>query len=85
MKHVFCDLGEGTGLPVSKIVLILDPETCTVARTTRDFLKRCGESGAAQLPRGAIKQVNALVLANSHGKDALYSSPRSPEFLAKQI
>ena len=82
---VFCDLGEGTGLPASKVVLILDPETCTGSRTTRAFLKKCSATGAAQTPRTPLKQVNALVLANSHGKDALYSSPRSPAFLAKQI
>ncbi|MBP5288894.1 MAG: hypothetical protein J6Z79_03365 [Clostridia bacterium] len=82
---VFCDLGEGTGLPAGKIVLILDPETATRSRVTRDFLKKCSAAGAAQSPRSPLKQVNALVLANSHGKDALYSSPRSPEFLARQI
>ena len=85
MKGVFCDLGEGTSLPVNKIVLILDPETSTVSAVTRSFLKKCGAGGAAKAPRAALSRVNALILTNSHWQDGLYSSARSPAFLAKQV
>ena len=84
LKKLFCDLGEGTSLPVGKIVLILNAETATRQSATRRFLRRCGETAAEKAPRRDLRQINSLVLINSHGKDALYASSRLPETLADQ-
>ena len=84
LKKLFCDLGEGTSLPVRQIVLILNAENATRSRTTREFIRRCRESGAEQTPRRDLRQANTLILANSHGKDALYISSRQAESLAEQ-
>ncbi len=84
LKKIFCDLGEGTSLPVRQIVLILNADTATRQQTTRTFIRRCGETGAEQIPRRDMKQINSIVLANSHGKDALYVSSRQAETLADQ-
>ena len=82
MLKLFCDLGEGTSLPTRQIVLILDADTATRQKATRDFLKKCNDKGYASVPKGPLRQVNSLVLTNSHGRDALYSSARRSAALA---
>lgn len=84
MKMPFLDLGDGTAVYKNKVVLILDAESATVQKTTRDFLKKMSRDGTAVLPKKPLKQVNSLVLLNSYGKDSLYTSSRSPGALAKE-
>lgn len=82
MLKLFCDLGEGTSLPTRQIVLILDADTATRQAVTRNFLKVCNDKGRAMRPKGPLRQVNSLILTNSHGRDALYSSSRRSAALA---
>lgn len=83
MLNLFCDLGEGTSLPVRQIVLILDADTATRQGATRQFMKVCREKGRAMDPKSPLRQVNSLILTNSHGRDALYSSARRAAALAE--
>ena len=83
MLKLFCDLGEGTSLPIRQIVMILDADTATRQKTSRDFLKACNQKGRAMAPKGPLRQVNSLILTNSHGRDALYSSARRAAALAE--
>ena len=83
MKKMFLDLGDGTAVYKNKVVLILDAESATVQKTTRNFLKKISDRGDSVLPKKALRQVNSVILANSHGKDSLYTSARSPGALCE--
>lgn len=83
MKPPFYDLGDGTAVPKSKVVLILDAESATRSAVTKKFLRRQSRKGDSVPPKKALRQVNSLILANAYGKDSLYSSSRSAKALSK--
>ncbi|MBQ3866780.1 MAG: hypothetical protein II776_07740 [Clostridia bacterium] len=82
MKKLFLDLGEGTSLPTRQIVLILNAETATRQPATKRFLRRLSDRAEVKASRRPLRQVNALVLTNTRGKDMLYPSFRQAESLA---
>lgn len=82
MKGLFLDLGDGTSIPMKKVVMILNAESATVQSTTRAFLRKMGRDGNTVLPKKPIRQVNALILTNAYGKDSLYSSSHAASHLA---
>lgn len=84
MKTQFLDLGDGTSIPRKKVVLILNAESATVQGTTRKFIRKMSEKGSSVMPKKAIRQVNSLILCNSHGMDSLYSSARSAKSLGEK-
>jgi|GEM_PF-1504361 len=82
MKNPFLDLGDGTSIPKKKVVLILNAESATLQNTTRKFLREISRRESSVLPKKMLRQVNSLILCNSHGQDSLYSSSRSAKSLA---
>ena len=84
MKNLFLDLGDGTSIPKKKVVLILNAESATLQKSTREFLKKTGAKGDSVLPKRSLKQVNSFILTNAYGKDSLYSSSRSAKALAEK-
>jgi len=82
MKSPFLDLGDGTGLLKKKVVFILNAESATLQFHTRHFIRGCNNRGEAVLPAKPLRQVNSIILANSYGKDSLYTSSRSAKALA---
>ena len=84
MKAPFFDLGDGTSIPEKKVVLILNAESATLQKDTRNFIRRLGSGGDSVLPKKSLRQVNSLILTNAYGKDSLYSSSRSARSLAEE-
>ncbi len=83
IKNPFLDPGDGTAIPKNKVVMILDAESATLRKDTRNFIKRLGRNGDAVVPKKPLRQVNSLILTNAYGKDSLYSSSRRSLFLAR--
>lgn len=83
MKNPFLDLGDGTSIKKSKIVLILNAESATLRSATRDFVRKMNTKGESAMPKRPLRQLNSLVLSNAYGKDRLYSSSRSAKSLAE--
>jgi len=83
MKRYFLDLGDGVMIPRKKVVLILNAESATLQKSTRDFIRKTHADGDEVLPKRGIRTVNTLVLTNAYGKDSLYSSARSSGNLAE--
>lgn len=81
-KRLFLDLGDGTSIPMKKVVLILNADSATMRETTRKWLRKTNMENNTVLPKKALRQVNSLVLTNAYGKDSLYSSSRSSSYLA---
>lgn len=84
MKNPFLDPGDGTLIFKNKVVLILNAESATLQKDTRNFIRSLNQKGDAVLPRKPLRQINSLILTNSHGKDSLYSSSRSAGTLSKE-
>ncbi len=84
MKSPFLDPGDGALIFKSKIVLILNAESATLQKDTRNFIRHLNRKGDAVMPKKALRQINSLILTNSHGKDSLYSSSRSAGNLARE-
>ena len=74
MRNRILDLGENESVWLRDVVCVLDADTATVSAVTRDFLKKAKEKGLIRKPKGSVKMVNSLILANSFGKDRLYQS-----------
>ena len=72
MKNRFLDLGDSQSVFLRDVVCVLDADTATVSRTTRDFLKK-NTKNLIPPPKG-IKMVNSFVLANAYGADRIYQS-----------
>lgn len=83
MKNPFLDPGDGSAIPKSKVVLILNAESATLQKDTRYFIKTLSRKGDSVLPKKPLRQVNSLILTNAYGKDSLYSSSRSAKSLAE--
>ncbi len=84
MKNPFLDPGDGSAIPKNKVVLILNAESATLQKDTRNFIRRLGSGGDSVLPKKSLRQVNSLILTNAYGKDSLYSSSRSARSLAEE-
>lgn len=83
MKSPFLDPGDGSAILKQKVVLILNAESATLQKDTRNFLRRLGSGGDSVLPKRSLRQVNSFILTNAYGKDSLYSSSRSARSLAE--
>ena len=83
MKSPFLDPGDGSAILKQKVVLILNAESATLQKDTRNFLRRLGSSGDSVMPKKLLRQVNSFILTNAYGKDSLYSSSRSARSLAE--
>jgi len=83
MKNPFLDPGDGSAVPKNKVVLILNAESATLQKDTRNFIRRLSKGGDSVLPKKSLRQVNSLILTNAYGKDSLYSSARSAKALAE--
>ena len=64
--------------------MILNAESATLQKDTRNFIRNLNRKGDAVLPKKPLRQINSLILTNSHGKDSLYSSSRSAGNLARE-
>ena len=84
MKSPFLDPGDGALIFKSKVVMILNAESATLQKDTRNFIRSLNRKGDAVMPKKALRQINSLILTNSHGKDSLYSSSRSAKSLARE-
>lgn len=83
MKNPFLDLGDGTSIKKSKVVLILNAESATLRPATRDFVRKMNARGESVMPKKPLRQLNSIVLSNAYGNDHLYSSSRSAKGLAE--
>lgn len=83
MKNPFLDPGDGTAVPKNKVVLILNAESATLQKDTRNFIKKLNLEGNSVMPKKMLRQVNSLILTNAYGKDSLYSSSRSAKSLSE--
>ena len=72
MKNRFLEIGDSQSVFLREVVLVLDADTATVSRTTREFLKK-NEKNLAPAPKG-IKMVNSFILTNAFGTDRIYQS-----------
>ena len=84
MKSPFLDPGDGLLIIKNKIVMILNAESATLQKDTRNFIRNLNRKGDAVLLKKPLRQINSLILTNSHGKDSLYSSSRSAGNLARE-
>ncbi|MBQ3074633.1 MAG: hypothetical protein IJC26_01070 [Clostridia bacterium] len=84
MKNPFLDPGDGSAILKQKIVMILNAESATLQKDTRNFIRRLGSGGDSVLPKRSLRQVNSFILTNAYGKDSLYSSSRLSKSLAEE-
>ena len=82
MKNPFLDIGDGNAVPKNKVVMILNAESATLQKDTRNFIKKLSSDGNSVLPKRSLHQINSLVLINSYGKDSLFSSSRSSKAMS---
>ncbi len=83
MKNPFLDIGDGNAVLKNKVVMILNAESATLQKDTRNFIKKLSREGASVLPKRALHQVNSFVITNAYGKDSLFSSSRSSKAISE--
>lgn len=75
MKNRVLEIGENESVWLREVVCILDADSATVQKTTRDFLKKNREKGFLTEPKGRVRMVNSFVITNAFGRDRVYQSP----------
>jgi len=84
MKNPFLDPGDGSAIPKNKVVLILNAESATVQKDTRNFIRKLGTGGDSVLPKRSLRQVNSLILTTPTEKTVCILPPARQNPLPKK-
>jgi regulator of extracellular matrix RemA (YlzA/DUF370 family) len=83
MKNPFLDIGDGNAVLKNKVVMILNAESSTLQKDTRNFIKKLNKENHAVMPKKNLRQINSFILCNAYGEDSLFSSSRSSKAVSE--
>jgi len=83
MKNPFLEIGDENAVLKNKVVMILNAESATLQKDTRNFIRKQNSDGNSVMPKRSLHQINSFVLTNAYGKDSLFSSSRSSKLISE--
>ena len=79
---MFLHIGDGFCVAEEELILVLDADTATVPRLTRDFLRKRQDEGLVVDCSGSLPR--SLVLCRKQGQDLLYLSRLTAKTIAER-